>query len=134
MTANIAYPQLGPDGWTDSSIKVLDSMFSDFYLAEKSQSYFFDDVVSFPHLLQKYQGNLNDLNEAVVDNLTRYFNKAFNAVVVEARESPNTTDSSFTQINIFIEVTDNENKSLNLNKVLQISGTTIQKVLTLNNG
>lgn len=135
MANEIMYPSLSELGWVDSSSTVCDLMMSDFFLAEKSQTYIYPGrVSSLPALLHEYQDDIIGLCTNVQSTLNIYFSRVFKDVVVEVKEVDNVEQSSQAAISIFMTFTDSDGISHNLGRTLEISGTTIQKIITLNNG
>ena len=135
MTTNILLPSLSEDGWVSSSIKKADYLLSHFFLSDYSQSYVYHkQVSSLPWILLETQGDITNTVSLTQQILSNYFSRYFNNVVVEVMEVPNTESPSKGQISIYIKFTDFENKEIVIGKMLQITDTKIEKIITLNNG
>jgi hypothetical protein len=129
------YPQLGPDGFTNSPIRVADMMFCDFYISEPTQTYLYKgQVQSLPSLLKQYQGDIPEIIDKTQSYLQEYFSKEFYNVVVKIEQDLSTLLNSAIQLNIFIQFQDILGNQYSLGKLIQYNDTTIKEVKNLING
>lgn len=135
MATQISFPSLAEDAWVTSPAKIADYMLSHFFLSDRSQSYLYDQhVSSLPWILTENQGNIGTTISDVRQTLETYFSRYFNNVVVEVSEVPNPDSLSKAQITIYIKFYDVNGKEYVVGKMLQISDTILEKIITLNNG
>lgn len=135
MSSKKYVPTLSDDGWTDSNNKVADYLFSHFFLSDYSQSYLYiGHVSSMAWIIQNTQGSMSDTTTLVQQTLSDYFSRYFNNVVSEVKEIPNPTDPSVGQISIYVSFTDIEGNKLTLGKMIQVTDSTISKIIDINNG
>lgn len=134
-TKRILFPSLSESGWLNSTVQTVDALLSHFFCSDRSQSYIYPtSISSLPWILQDTQGDMSQTIAATRTTLSGYFSKYFNNVVVEVAEVLNEAEPSKGAISIYIKFTDADGKEHNVGKMLQITDTTISKIIELNNG
>jgi hypothetical protein len=135
MTLSATMPSLSTDGWVNSSLKTADYLFSHFFASDYSQTYVFPgQIASFAYILHSNQGNIQGTMTALRQTLSTYFSKYYKDVIVEVDDSPTVSGSSFIALNIFMNFTDDKGVIHSLGKMIEYTNTTVNKVVTLNNG
>ncbi len=135
MPSRYQHPSLTPEGWTSSSIQVIDQMLSDFYLSEYSQTFAWpDDVKSFTWLLQRYGTDPDQLAASVQDTRKSYLSQQFTNVEVEVIANPEETNSTKHALYFYIKLQDTQGEFFNLNQLLQYSNLKIVEISKLMRG
>lgn len=131
----VIYPSLSSTGWLTSSDSIIDLIFGHYLTSNYSQDYIFrGKVKSLPYTIEQYN-NKNDnpgLERAIGSDLKILYGDLFtiNDMDVKITNIPNTNGL---QINIYMLLTDNEGKSLNLNNVLAFANGVVEKISKINN-
>ena len=135
MAEATLYPSLSEDGWVTSPDKTADYLLSCFIVSDYSQTYMYTgEVSSLPWILQDTQG---DMTRTLVDvrlTLSKYFSRFFDSVNVDVTEIPNVENPTKAQISIYVKFKDKSGKEHILGKLLQLSDTIVESVVTINNG
>lgn len=106
---------LGVDGWIEQSIQVADTMLSDFFLSEYSQTFAFPDkVASFPWIMQNYRDNIDRLMEETRVRLTQYLNTQFDDVEVQVAHRLVENSYNRHEMRIFLEMRDRNGEVISL--------------------
>jgi len=135
MATTATLPTLSTDGWVDSSLKTADYLFSHFFASDYSQSYtFIGSVSSFAHILHVNQGSISSTIRELQSSLSDYFGKYFTNVVVEIDDTATVEGSSSVTLNLFLNFTDKTGTTYSLGKMIEYTNTTINRIITLNNG
>jgi len=135
MSSKVLFPSLSEDGWVNTPLKVADLLFSHFILADKSQTYMYDDMVaSFPWIIQNTQKDITQTIIQTQETLRSYFIRYFNDVVVEVSEVPNVLEPSKGQISIYLRFTDTEGTDHVLGKLLTIIESKVAEIIDISNG
>lgn len=135
MTNKITLPHLSSEGWVRDSVKIADILMSHFFLAEASQSYLYlDHVSSFPYILQKTQGKMNDTLIELRETLNTYFSRHFNNVVVETRDDTNPEDPSKGIITIYLSFVDSDGNRISFGQLVKFQDLKINEIIKINNG
>jgi len=135
MITNKPLPSLSDDGWIDNSMRLADYLLSHFFTSDYSQSYIYqDNISSLPWIIQHTQKNINDTIQLVQSTLSIYFNRYFDNVVVEVSEVSNNEDISHASISIYLSFVDKSGVSYDISKLIDITDSKINKIISLNNG
>lgn len=123
MSSTYLHPSLDSDGWISASVKVADSMLSDFFLCDFSQTaHFPNDVASFAYLLQRYQGSVQDIARETQRTLSNYFSKQFRDVEIEVSPQDQPDSINLKALNIVLVFTDTEGVVYNLSRIVNYTG------------
>ena len=133
MTTVIPVPSLSAAGWvTDASGKA-DALLSHFFEAYKSQSYLYkDNVTSLQWLIEHYGHDSTELNIKITSALENYLGRYYDSVVVSV-EISDIAETSNTMITLHCSVIDN-GTTYSIGKLLEVSDSSIVKIVTSNNG
>ena len=135
MAEATLYPSLSEDGWVTSPDKTADYLLSCFIVSDYSQTYLYTGhVASLPWILQETQGDMTRTLSEVRLTLKTYFTRFFSGVNVDVTEVPNLENPAKAQISIYVKFNDKAGKEHILGKLLQLSDTIVDSVVTLNNG
>lgn len=135
MTSKYIFPALDTDGWTKTTIKVADYLFSHFFLAEYSQTFAFSkNVSSFPWILQHHQSNLEEAIATTQQTLSAYFSKYFDEVECQVAEVPNAESINNHQLSIFLSFVDQTKTKHNLERLIKYQGLKVNEIIAVNNG
>ncbi len=129
------YPSLSLTGWVNNSESMIDLIFGHYLTSSYSQDYIYKgNVKSFPYTLEKYNTDLvtTDLEQAIYNDLNSLYSSLFtvNTIDVKVTDIP---DSNGLQLNIYMELTDSDEKVYNLSRVLSTSDGVVTKVAKINN-
>lgn len=128
MSALNYYPSLDADGWTNQSVRVLDRLLSDFFLSEKQQSSFFQDIFSLPWYLQQHSDDIEGLVRHLTGDLTIYFSRYFTVSDISVNyETPEDAPSTYSLL-FFAKLQDSIGEYFTLNKIVELQNTTIVKI------
>ena len=79
-------PTLSLDAWVNSTELKCDYLLSHFIVSEYSRTLvYYQKISSLPWLIQKYKNDMNGLENAVRNQLSRYFGKYFPKVEVQVQ-------------------------------------------------
>lgn len=136
MTSKHLFPSLDTDGWVESSVKTADYLLSHFFLSDYSQTAFFKgEVASFAWILQRYQGDIEQIKEETRSVLSRYFTKQFDNVDVQIDEIENKESINAHQLTIYLVFTDQDGVTHNLARLIKYTGLKVTDVIAvINNG
>lgn len=135
MTISATMPSLSTDGWVKGSLKTADYLFSHFFASDYSQTYAFPKgVSSFSYILHSNQGDIPGTIRELRSTLLNYFSKYFENVVVEIDDGATAEGSSAVGLNLFLNFTDSSGVTHSLGKMIEYTNTTINKIVTINNG
>lgn len=131
---NVLFPSLSENSWISSSTILADYLFSNFFLAEYSQSAIYPGYVSsLPYILQLNPNDKIKIKNDTIKTLNTYFSRYFTNVTVEVELVDTVLDPSKQELKIYLEFTDSDNISYTLARALQISNNRITAVKTANN-
>lgn len=135
MQNKIMYPSLSEDGWVKSSVKIADKLLCDWFESDFSQSYLYSGLISsLPYIIQNKQGNVAATADEVRLNLTAYFRRYFNDVVVESTDNTSADNPSKGSITLYIKFTDSEGSEYVIGRLFEIADMAVTKIIDLNNG
>ena len=135
MAENALYPSLSEDSWITSPERTADYLFSNFFVADYSQTYLYPGLISsLPWILQDTQGDISRAQTDIRQTLTTYFSHYFNNVDVSADEVPNEEEPSKVHISIYVKFTDSTGQERVLGKILRLNETIVEKIIAINNG
>lgn len=131
----VIYPSLSSTGWITSSESMIDLIFGHYLTSSYSQDYIFrGSVRSLPYTIEQYNGKNNNsgLEQAIRVDLEDLYGDLFtiNSVDVTVAKIPS---SNGLKINIYMALTDNEGKTLNLSQVLSSINGVVNKLANINN-
>jgi hypothetical protein len=113
------YPSIDA-GYIHDPAKKLDCLMSDFFEAEHSQSYlFFNQVTSFPWIIQQYQTDPNEIINQLRVRLRPYLLRYFDDVDIECALIDNQVTTTSYSIRLYVEV--QQDGALPVNLVNQIN-------------
>jgi hypothetical protein len=114
------YPSIDA-GYINDPAKKLDCLMSDFFEAEHSQSYlFFNQVTSFPWILQQYQSQPEEIVNQLRVRLRPYLLRYFDDVQVECALVNNETTTTYS-IRLYTEVMQDGLPPINLVNQIKVS-------------
>lgn len=126
-------PSLSEDSWIDNSLQTFSLLFSHIFLSDYSQSYLYrDNITSLSYIIQKGQGNIPTTINNIKNALTMYFSRYFSDVIVDVVEATE-DNSSHAKLSIYVSVTDSDNKSFSLGKIITIENLLIKEIIDINN-
>ena len=129
------FPDLGPQGWTDSIPIIIDKLMAHFFVSENSQTSIFPGkITSFPYLLQKYRTDPNGLATATQNALFDYFSRGFNNVATDCTIVDNMPDTSSLSLSIYIEFVDSKGDKHVVARVAESFDGKFTKLVNINNG
>lgn len=135
MAAVKYYPSLSEDAWVDSPIKIADNLFSCFFTSEFSQSYIYQGhITSFPYILQDNQGDITSTINAVRSELSIYFSRYFNNVVVEVIDKTDINAPNKVAIAIYVSFDGNDGINYSLGKMAESADLKVTKIINISNG
>ena len=136
MSSKVLFPTLSTDGWVASSVKVSDYLMSQFLTeSDYSQSYLYvGRVSSLPYLIQTYSKDMNQLTGHINSTISSYYGKYFNNVTTETTYSPDPTNPNKIGITLYVSFTDDTNTTYVVGRLLNITNSTIETIINLNNG
>lgn len=114
------YPSIDA-GYINDPAKKLDCLMSDFFEAEHSQSYlFFNQVTSFPWILQQYQSQPEEIVNQLRVRLRPYLLRYFDDVQIECALVNNETTTTYS-IRLYTEVMQDGLPPINLVNQITVS-------------
>lgn len=135
MAEQTIYPSLSEDSWVTSPEKTADYLLSCFIVSDYSQTYMYTgQVSSLPWILQQTLGDTPQACVEIQRTLNTYFSRFFNNVVAEVQQVENRENPAKEQISIYVKFTDKTGKEHVLGKLLRMSNTIVESVVTINNG
>ncbi len=134
MADKILYPSLSSHSWTESPVITADMLMSDFIAAEYSQTYIYKDTVSsLPYIMQETNGEPEKTASMIQKTLETYFNRYFTGVIVETNVMDNTENDGKDSVSIYLQFTDANGVTHNLNKLMSYSNMKFVSMINLNN-
>ena len=125
-------PTLSLDAWVNSTELKCDYLLSHFIVSEYSRTLvYYQKISSLPWLIQKYKNDMNGLENAVRNQLSRYFGKYFPKVEVQVQVK--LEEGSKYAIVMVVIVTDVDGKEFSLAKVADIVDSKVVHIAKLNN-
>lgn len=136
MSSRTLLPTLSTQGWINRPLSVYDTMLSDFFLSEYSQTFvFIDDVSSFPWILQQFRGDIERISAETKSRLSIYFARQFNDVEVTVTYQANENSINSYALVLFMEFTDSEGETFNLSRLVKHDDLKVTEIIsTLTNG
>lgn len=136
MTSKYLFPAVDTDGWTKTSVKVADYLFSHFFLSDYSQTAVFNGkVASFAWILQRNQSDISSIMSVTQETLSQYFSKQFDEVEVEVYEIPNEESINDHKLTLFLSFKDKDGVSHNLERIIKYQGLKVTEIISVvNNG
>jgi len=129
MPSKYLHPSLDGDGWISASVKVADSMISDFFLCDQSQTaHFPNDVASFAFILQRWQGQVQDIARETQRVLSDYFSKQFDSVEIEVFAEDTEESINLKTLNLILIFTDSDGVVYNLSRIVNYSGLKVTNI------
>ncbi len=133
--SNIFFPSLSEDGWVTGYVQIADYSLADFFESQYSQSQlYFGCVTSLSYILQSNNGDMAASATAIQSSLKVYLGRYLNNVDVSCGVVQATPDTSATGLTLYVSFTDEQNKTITLSKLLQISNGKLTKVVNTVNG
>lgn len=133
MPSNVV-PTLSTDGWVDSPVVKADRLFAHFFTAMYLQSSLYSgSVASMTHIVQNNTQNPYGTAEEIRLVLDKYFSRYYEKVTVDANWEA-VPNSSKAEINIYVELVDSDNITINLANLVTLVDSKVEKVTKLNNG
>lgn len=128
-------PTLSRAGWCKNPEEKIDFLLSDFFTSNISQSYLFaNNVASLTYLIQRYQGNVPSLLEAMRTTLLAYFNDYFDNTVVDVTSDMNSAENQTGNVTITLYISvEQDGQAYSVGKVVQISDGKFKSIIQLNN-
>jgi hypothetical protein len=131
----VYYPSLTDSGWITSSPQILDNLLADAYESDYSQTALYrGQVFSIAYVIQEGQGDIPRTIGLLQEGLSRYLKRYFQEVAVEVYRVSALESSSKVELSMYINVTDQDNKSINAAKLLEVTNGQLTNIVTLNNG
>lgn len=131
MTSRTLLPTLDTKGWINRPISVYDTMLSDFFLSEYSQTFAFtDDVSSFPWILQQYRDDITRIASETKSRLSIYFARQFNDVEVTVNYQANENSINSYALLLFMEFTDVNGERFNLNRLIKHDDLKVSEIIS----
>ncbi len=131
MTSRTLLPTLSTQGWINRPVSVYDTMLSDFFLSEYSQTFvFIDDVSSFPWILQQYRGDIDRIASETKARLSIYFARQFNDVEVTVTYQANENSINSYALMLFMEFTDSTGEVFNLNRLIKHDDLKVNEIIS----
>ena len=136
MTSKYLFPAVDTDGWTKTSVKVADYLFSHFFLSDYSQTAVFNGkVASFAWILQRNQSDISSIMSVTQETLSQYFSKQFDEVEVEVYEIPNEESINDHKLTLFLSFKDKDGVSHSLERIIKYQGLKVTEIISVvNNG
>ncbi len=135
MAEKALYPSLSEDGWITSPERTADYLFSNFFVADYSQTYMYPGMIaSLPWILQSTQGNISDAMREIRRTLSAYFAHYFESVEVNVDEVVNQEQPSKVHLSLYVKFIDNSGQERVLGKILRLNDTIVEKIIEINNG
>jgi hypothetical protein len=124
---------LSVEGWINQSIQVIDTMLSDFFLSEYSQTFAWPDMVSsFPWILQQYRDDIDRLVTETQQRLTLYMSTQFSDVEVQISHQLAEDSINKHYLRVFMQLRDTDGELLSLANLIthnDLKVTEINKIL-----
>jgi len=124
-------PVLGVNGWSQSTEKLVERIFSYYCLTDHSQDHIFrHDVPSLRYTIHEYYNDPTTLLSEIRREVQSLFEKHFDSVLVEVNERyQNQNDGTpYFIIGIGVMVKDKDGREVGLNKVARIEGSLLQQI------
>ena len=135
MAEKALYPSLSEDGWITSPERTADYLFSNFFVADYSQTYMYPGMIaSLPWILQSTQGDTSEAMREIRRTLNAYFSHYFESVEVNVDEVPNEEQPSKVHLSLYVKFIDNSGQERVLGKILRLNDTIVEKIIEINNG
>ena len=133
--SNIYVPTLSRAGWSKSPAEMVDFLLSDFFIAEYSQSYLYkDNITSLPYLIQRYQGDVPGLVEAMRRYLEDYLGSYLDDILVDVTSDAGTSENPTSAVAITIYIQFSRNGVVySVGKLIETLNSRIKKIVNLNN-
>jgi hypothetical protein len=126
-------PDLSPKGWVTDPVEKADKLMAHFYAAEYSQTNLFpNDVSSFTYLLQNNLGDEKGLEDALSNELKKYFSKYFDNVSTYVKVHDDPDSGSKQTVEFSISFSQN-GKQYDLLKTKELSESLYERYYKLNN-
>lgn len=135
MAEKALYPSLSEDSWITSPDRTADYLFSNFFVADYSQTYMYPGMISsLPWILQSTQGSISEAIREIRRSLNAYFARYFESVEVNVEEVPNEEQPSKVHLSMYVKFLDNTGQERVLGKILRLNDTIVEKIIEINNG
>ena len=125
------YASLSSHGWISKGQLLDDLWFSNFFLSDKSQSNTYSGVISFAGILHETNNDMQATITQLEYHLKKYFGDLYQYVDCEVSEYP--TESSAATIQIFLSFGDDTTAMKNLQKLIEIEGSSVKRIVDYNN-
>lgn len=130
----IYFPGLSEDGWITDPMSIADSLFSQFFESDYSQTeLYLTHVSSMAWVIQECQGDILQTIILLRDTLQKYFSRYFNEVVVDVKDATSPNAPSMGALNIYLTFTDYSGVPISLGKMVEIVNSKINRVLSITN-
>jgi len=126
---------LSEEGWVNNPSQLLDFLISHFMLSNYSQTYFYKNKVSsLPWIIQNYSYDIDQTVSQIKSTLENYLSRYFKSVDVEVGIDPSTLpDGSKIALSLYVQVTDNQGVSVNLNRLIESSDGKLASIIDYSN-
>ncbi len=132
----VAAPSLSTHGWIEDLGPLVDYLFSQFILAQKSQTNAYrGNIASLPGIIQAWQNDMSGCSSAIERTLTNYFSRYFQDVGVTSTYelADKTVSDVLTNFTVTIHFTHNGSRQ-DVARLLQSDGNIFTDISRINNG
>lgn len=134
MTQTIAVPTLSIAGWVRSPSEKADALIAHFYESDKAQTLLYgDNVANLQFIIEKYGHDTVAVQQQLRTELERYLSRYYDAVNVSVTSDTSSEKSDGkVELRLYADVTE-AGKQYSFGKLLVISNSKIDKIMSLNN-
>jgi hypothetical protein len=132
-----AVMSLSTAGWITDPGRMLDQLLSDFCVAEKSQSVWYqDNIASLPYLVQQKGNRPDELVSLVTSALQNHISPHYQGLEINVKWEPMPNEvKENTRYNLIVEISALLNGvRVNLAESFEVNNTTFSRIQKANNG
>ena len=135
MKPGVAIPSLSNDGWITDPIRALDRLMAYFFESDKSQTYIYgDNIASLAYIYAMKMGDGEAMASSIASELETLLRRHYKNAEVECKATKNVDNDNFMELTLAVRVTDEDNNSYDLSKIIRGNKTKIVEIVDYLNG